>query len=242
MKIKAIALCLSLASVSAQAAVTVTTDNQTGPGGAGSTFTPTYSPLGNDLLNGLSPSFSAGDFTVENSGGIPRLTDGLFGTIQEPGGMQHPIFAVAGGGSGTGTELIYSFNTTSATQGFRLDSIVVYGGWNDNGRDQQLFTLSYSTVGAPTTFLPITSVNFNPAIANGLQSATRVTIADNAAAALATNVKSIRFQFTPSPENGHTGYVEIDAIGAAVPEPGSAALLFAALGFAGSRRLRRARR
>jgi hypothetical protein len=99
--------------------------------------------------------------------------------------------------------------------------------------------LSYSTVSAPTTFIPLTSVNFNPAIAGGVQSATRVTIAEDTAAALATNVKSIRFQFTPSPENGYTGYTEIDVVGAAVPEPGAAGLLLAGLCAIGCRRVRR---
>ena len=32
---------------------------------------------------------------------------------------------------------------------------MVYGGWCDAGRDQQAYTVSYSTVSAPTTFIHV---------------------------------------------------------------------------------------
>ena len=70
--------------------------------------------------------------------------------------------------------MIYTF-ANSAT-GYNLTNITVYGGWADNGRDQQAYTVYCSTVTAPTNFISLTGVNFNPSIASDIQSATRVTI------------------------------------------------------------------
>src|SRR5687767_5348214 len=65
----------------------VTTDNQVGPGGAGSTFTPTYTVSGSDLINNRMPVASAGNFAAtEITGGLPVMNDGTYGVITEPGG------------------------------------------------------------------------------------------------------------------------------------------------------------
>jgi hypothetical protein len=60
-------------------------------------------------------------------------------------------------------------------------------------------------------------VNFNPSIASGLQSATRVTLAP-ATGSLASNVAVVKFDFTsPTSENGYCGYSEITLFGTATP-------------------------
>ncbi|HEX5177535.1 MAG TPA: hypothetical protein VFV83_10920, partial [Chthoniobacteraceae bacterium] len=197
----------------AEAAVMPVFDNEVGPGGIGSTFTPSYVVSSTDLLNGLSPTAFGGDFAAtEITGGLPVLTDGTFGTITEPGGAAdrtHLIFAIAGGGTGTGTFVTYTLDTSANPLGYDINQIVVYGGWNDNGRDQQLFTVAYSVVGN-AGFINLPSVDFNPAVGADLQSATRVTLADTAPIPLAFGVDEIRLTFSPSPENGYTGYTEID--------------------------------
>ena len=99
----------------------------------------------------------------------------------------------------------------------------MFGGWQDGGRDQQSYNLSYSTALAPTTFIPLTTVNFNPGDPAGLPQVTRVTISDNAGA-LALNVAALRFDFNAT-ENGYSGYAEIDVFGTAVPEPASLGVL-----------------
>jgi len=226
----------------ARGAVTVATDFQVGPGGVGSTFTPTYVVSNTDLINGMLPSASSGDYTVELSGGLPVLTNGIYGTITEPGGAPdrtHGAFAVAGGGSGTGTTLTYSLNTGASPAGYKLSNIVVYGGWNDNGRDQQAYTVQYSTVASPATFLNLATVNFNPTVGANLQTANRVTIAEDTLPFLATGVAAIRFNFDPATENGYSGYAEIDVIGQPVPEPGViGAMLVAAPALIARRRRR----
>jgi hypothetical protein len=198
--------------------VITTVDTQTGTGADG--WTPTYVVSTTDLINGVSPSASAGDFTLESSGGLPVLTNGVFGPIGVPNGTTHPSFATAGGGNGSGSSVTYTLNTVASPTGYDLSNVVVYGGWNDNGRDQQAYTVAYSTVGAPGTFIDLATVNFNPAIGGGVQSATRATITEDTLLRLATGVAALRFTFAPAPENGYTGYAEIDVNGTAtVPEP-----------------------
>jgi hypothetical protein len=171
------------------------------------------------------------------------MTDGVFGIITEPGGAAdrtHAAFGLGGGGSGTGTSVTYGLNLSLAPQGYDISSIVSLGGWNDNGRDQQLFTVFYSTVANPNTFLQIGDpVNFNPNVAANIQSATKVTISDSANAALAVGVGALRFDFPAGVENGYTGYAELAATGSpTVPEPSSAAMLALTCGLMGSRRRR----
>jgi hypothetical protein len=223
-----------LVATPAFAAVVNSTDFQVGLGGVGSTFTPTYVVANNDLINGMTPSAFVGDFAVtELTGGLPVLTDGAYGTITEPGGAidrTHGAFGIAGGGGGSGTSVTYSLAPNAL--GFNISSVAVYGGWNDNGRDQQLFTFSYSKVGDSSfVTLPLT-VNFNPSVGANLQTANRTVMTENALPFLATNVDAVRFDFPAGVENGYTGYAELDVIGvAAVPEPGVSVL--AGFGVAG---------
>jgi hypothetical protein len=221
-----VALCVMGLSVRAFAAVTVTTDSQAAPAAGGASFTPTYTPSSTDLINGLTPSASSGDFALELAGGLPALTDGVYGTITQPGGAPdrtHGAFATAG--NTAGTTVTYTLNTAASPLGYDINSIVVYGGWNDNGRDQQLYQVLYSTTANPTNFINLASANFNPTVPADTQSATRTTIADPTAGRLATNVAALRFNFL-NPENGYTGYAEIDVLGSAtVPEPAGLALL-----------------
>lgn len=209
-------------------AAVVITDFQVGPGGPGSNFTPTYDVSETDLINGLTPAVADGDFSVELSGGIPVLTDGTYGTITEPGGAvdrTHPAFGVAGGGSGTGTALVY--NLAPSPFGYNISSVWVYGGWNDNGRDAQNYTFSYSVVGDPA-FTTVTTVSFNPTVGIDLQTANRSIVLDSNQPFLGVNVDAVRFDFPEGAENGYTGYAELDVIGtAAIPEPDVAWLAMA---------------
>lgn len=223
-------LGLVMAVASASAAVVTNTDFEVGPGGIGSTFTPSYVVSNSDLINGLAPSASSGNFAaVELSGGLPVMNDGVYGTITEPGGAPdrtHGAFGLGGGGSGTGTSVTYNLGANSF--GYDISSIVVYGGWNDNGRDQQFYTVSYSLIG-DAAFVPLTTVNFNPLVAGGFQTANRSTITENALPFLASGVDEVRFDFPAGVENGYTGYAELDVLGrAAIPEPG--AFMLAAFG------------
>ena len=175
MKLRDFLALFCSAAVTSHGAVVVSTNNEVGPGGVGSTFTPSYAVSATDLINGLAPSAVGGNFAVtEITGGTPVLTDGVYGAITEPGGAAdrtHLIFGIGGGGGGSGTFVTYTLNTAVNTLGYNISSIAVFGGWNDNGRDQQLYRAAYSVVGSPL-FIDLPLVDFNPVIGANLQSAT----------------------------------------------------------------------
>ncbi len=224
-------------TASAHAAITVAFSNQVGAGGT-TTFTPTYVVSSTDLINGATPTAfapSSAAFELESSGGLAQLTNGTYGSINSGDTGSHPSFATVGNNGGT--SVTYSLGSNPA--GYNITNINVFGGWNDNGRDQTAFTVLIALASSPTVFTTLTTQSFNPSVATGLQSATQVAVSDTTGF-LATGVANIRFTF-PTVENGYTGLAEIDVIGSAVPEPGSAMLAGLAAVFGLARRRRTAR-
>jgi hypothetical protein len=192
--------------------VTASAANQTG---RGSTYTPNWL-IGttNDLILGNSPSgIGSGVFNLEGSGGISVLTDGGFGAVG--GGVNSSLATV---GANAGTSLTYTLSGPAS--GFDITNIVTYGGWSDGGRDQQAYTVSYSTVLSPTVFNTIASVSFNPTLSGSVPSADRI-IVSSTGGPIATNVAKIQFSFTsPAIENNYGGLAEIGVFGspsAAIP-------------------------
>ncbi len=76
-----------------------------------------------------------------------------------------------------------------------MTNITVYGGWKDGGRDQQAYTVYYSTVAAPDTFISLGSVNYLPSNPASLGCATLATLRP-ASGVLASNVAAVEFNFT----------------------------------------------
>jgi hypothetical protein len=175
----------------------------------GSTFTPTWTIEPGSLIAGATPTtIGSGSFVIEASGGVPILTDGIFGWA----GVGSHSFASCGVGAGT----TLTYTLPGSATGYDLSKIVTYGGWADNGRDQQHYTVFVSTVANPTNFTQLTTVSYNPSIAAGVPSADRVTITPAPAVSLAQNVAAVRFTFTtPTGENGWSGYAELSVFGAA---------------------------
>lgn len=195
--------------------IVITTTNQTGTGSG--SFTPSWTVVTNgSLIAGQSPSSTSGNFNLETSMGnrsVTSLTDGGSLTIATSTNPKTTSNNYVTCGNSAGSMVTYAL--TGASQGYDLTNIVVYGGWGDNGRDQQAYTIYYSTVSAPTNFIPLTSVNFNPSIADNLQSATRVTITSSNSV-MAANVAAVKFDFSnPASENGYCGYAEITVFGVA---------------------------
>ncbi|HEV2329567.1 MAG TPA: hypothetical protein VGY56_12370, partial [Verrucomicrobiae bacterium] len=181
--------------------VSITTSNENGA----SPFTPTWTAETPDLIAGSLPSSSAGNFDADGSeGGLSVLTDGSVGVA----GTKTTV--VSCGASG-GTSLIYTL--TNSVNGSDVTNIVVYSMWGDSGRDGQYYILSYSSVLAPATFIPITTVYYLPLGNSGAQ-ANRVAIFNPTGAPLATNVSRLKFDFAGPPgassfNNGWQGYSEI---------------------------------
>jgi len=173
----------------------ITVQNQN----SGSAFTPTWIIETNSLIAGQQPSFTgAGDFTGgQGVAGITALTDGKFGSA-----ASYSSYAFCG--SGAGQSVTYYVN------GATLTNLVVYSGWVDQNRDGQFYNVLYSTLSAPSSFLPLASVYYNPPV-TGI-SANRVAISSSIGGPLATNVAFITFDFTPQDagsDYGFSGYAEI---------------------------------
>jgi hypothetical protein len=184
----------------------IATANQTS---AGETFSPTWILPSANLLAGTAPSsVGTGSFVTEGSGGTPVLTDGNLGTV----GAGNASLASCGVSVGTAV----TYTLAGSTSGYDLTRIVTYGGWGDNGRDQQHYTVSYSTVADPATFITLASASYNPDIPGSIPTADRVTITSATAAPLAMNVAAVRFDFTtPTGENNWSGYSELSVFGMA---------------------------
>jgi len=218
-------------SISVVPSVVITTTNQTGSGSG--TFYPNWTVATNgSLIAGRSPSTALGNFSEEAPGRkVSSLTAGGslgIAQISGPYGTTTSTNYVTCGngtgpdGSSAGSTVIYTLPVS--VDGYDLTNITVYGGWKDNGRDQQGYTVYYSTVAAPANFISLAAVYFNPSVAS-VPSATRVTLTDSAGV-LATNVAAVKFDFTsPTTPNGYCGYAAITIFGTASIPPAVPAVL-----------------
>jgi hypothetical protein len=202
----------------------------------GNGFTPTWdtSSLGSSLIAGQTPPIigydTAADFTEAGAdGGLPVLMDGNYGLFDNSAAT-HPAFAACGNGGGNpGNYVIYQLgNGSPAANGYDVTNIQIAGGWNDNGRNSQYYTVKYSTAANPTMFYPMVAVanrldrnnahggGNGEAIpsGSGIQSTIRTTFAP-VAGVLASNVAAIEvdFQFPSGVPNGWSGYSEISVFG-----------------------------
>jgi hypothetical protein len=141
------------------------------------------------------------------------LTDGNYGAIV-PGSGGHPAFAACG--SGAGQYVIYTMPNSGAN-GDDITNIQIAGGWNDNGRNTQEYTVYYSTVFNPTNFIMLTSVSNSPDTGESEIRATFTPVSG----LLAGNVAQIYIDFTTPPgvPNGYSGYSEISVFGKASVTP-----------------------
>ncbi|MDB6111205.1 MAG: Immunoglobulin subtype, partial [Pedosphaera sp.] len=150
----------------------------------------------------------AGNYGLGQTYGDPTiLSDGGLGDIKS-------ALVSCGPGDSAGQSMTYTLDTSSATSGFDLTNITVYGGWTDGGRDEQKYQVLYSTVVDPANFVPLSLVDYNPTDPSGASCATRTTLIP-ATGALAYNVYAVQFNFNTAvwPKNGWEGYSEISING-----------------------------
>lgn len=210
---------------------------QTNTGSDGGTFSVSGSDLLQTQLASASRTGAPGSgntyFYREDSGytvDLARLHDGQFGDLG--GDPDSSIFP-------NQVSITFAFDVSVHTAGYNLTQIATYASW-DTGRDAQQYTVEFSTVSAPNTFLSLASVaRFEVDSDNDVS--TKVQLTDSTGT-LAWNVAMLRFNFN-GVENGGTAFREFDVFGiAAVPEPQSWAMVggVGLLGFALARRFRRA--
>jgi len=202
---------------------------QTGPGPAeeiGNSFTPTWTiDANNSLIAGQPPASYSGNFSLETSGrSVGVLTAGGSSTLAIISGMEgrstSTNYVTCGNRGRAGSAITYALKGSET--GFDLTNITVYGGWGDGNRDQQAYTVYYSTVAAPEIFIGLASVEFNPDDPANTPSATRVSLVP-AQGALARNVAAVKFDFArPASKNGYAGYCHITLSGSPSSELSSA--------------------
>jgi hypothetical protein len=114
-----------------------------------------------------------------------------------------------------GGTITFNLDLTTNTAGYDLASIVTTShhyldediNVSNGGRDGQNYTVSYASVAAPTTFIPIASVDFLRGD-NGTPGCGKATITNIGA----SNVAAVRFEFGAQDNDG-TRYAEIDVTG-----------------------------
>ena len=230
---------------SSQAAIVVSNTNQSSAFTVSSTdllqsagVTHVNLDANGNVISDTNSLFAAADSGA--SAGVSVLTDGAFG----PTGTNIEVAAgIRGQQAGANfLSITYTFDTSINSAGYDLESVAVYTGWGDPGRDDVEFNLLYSTVAAPNTFISLTSVNYTGG--STVPANNRSIVSSDASPYLATGVASIRFEF-PVQENGFVGYRELDVIGsatAAIPEPSTSAVMLGlgALGLVAMSRRRKA--
>lgn len=196
----------------------------------------TFTVSNTDLLQtnlGTATITAGNGYYFFGTNSLATLTDGAFGAA---GGDSTASVSFDAGV--VGVVVRFTFDLTASPAGYDLTEIRTYTGW-DSGRDGQEYSLAYSVVAAPTTFLALAAVG--PYDVLGAPPAGRilVTITDALAGTIVGNVAALQFTFT-SFENNSSAWREIDAIGTptAIPEPSTYAAFVgvAALGLAMVRR------
>ena len=172
--------------------------------GSNSGFTVPSSYLLSTNLSSSSVTGNIGDEEGLNSAAsIAPLTDGQFG----PPGLNGPNPEVVI--IHDGVRITYNLDTVTNPLGYDITSIDTYADWRDSGRSQQDYTVLYSTVNAPNTFLVLANVSA-PAY-NRSPSDTAAFLTSRTGSWLAMwprfNSPSHRHQ------NGYVGYRELAALG-----------------------------
>jgi len=119
--------------------------------------------------------------------GVSALTDGTFGSVDSKAS-----YATCGNNAGNSV----TYTLTNSVNGSDLTNIVIYSGWPDAGRRSVSITSLIPPCSAPTTFIPLTSVFYNPVV-SGIP-ANRISHHDlDGRCRSAVNVSSVKFDFTP---------------------------------------------
>ena len=190
-------------------------DSTTGFSGPGE-----IAPVAINLLSGLIETGSAfadqeglnADITAAS------LTNGAFGPagLTPPPGP-NPEVAIIGGNQ----SLTYTLGTGPKGLGYTVSEFRSYSGWQDTGRSRQNFTVTFSTVADPATFVPLATFD---GTANTLD---ELTVVKDSLGATIPGVFAIQFLTGGNVQNGYVGYREFQLIGTptGVPEPASLGLL-----------------
>jgi len=140
-------------------------------------------------------------FNEGNPNTVESLTDGTTG----PGNREYCI-AITGG------SITYTLDTTKSPAGYFITGLDTVSGWQDNGRVNQNYAVSFRKAGSATFETVITN-----SYSSGLKEL-RVRMTD----LNLTGIDAVRFTFLAQ-QNGGVGYKEFDLFGMACATPVSVA-------------------
>lgn len=133
---------------------------------------------------------------------------------------------------------LVSLNTAINTKGYDITGINTISGWTSNFANQK-YTVYYSTVSQPDTFISLGDYSLNSAIAAGndsTQTSLQIALTDSSGV-IASHVAKLEFVFekgswpnkTGGTDHNGTAYREVEVFGTAVPEPSTIAMCIAGL-------------
>ena len=163
---------------------------------SGSAYTVSGTDLLQAQLGSTADALALCDFSMYSivNGGAAALTDGLFG----PANTWEGTCQVAGGA------VTYLLNTADHPAGYDISTVDTYSGWQDGGRRDQGYTVTFRKVGSGT---------FGGAVTVAYPGTDNQTSVNIASLGLA-GVDAVRFEF-PEQQNNGVGYKELDVTGSA---------------------------
>jgi len=169
-----------------------------------STTNPWVLPAGPNLLATATPAPTSSTVVYGSSPSWATLTDGSIGTptpnSTTPNTTQMNTVVMPNAGA----TVTFTLDTSGAhSAGYDITALDSYGLWNDSGRDDQSYTIAYSTVATPATFTPLATV-YNHTV--GAAKSTHSRVVDSTGI-LALHVAAIQITFGAQ-ENGNAGYSE----------------------------------
>jgi hypothetical protein len=168
---------------------------------------------------------SASGFVAWNGSSISHLNDNTLGTYYPNGEGNNGVGVALD--TGTPWTLTVSLNTMDNAQGYNITNIKTISGFSADWVNQH-YTVSYSTVASPNDFISLGtySVNTSQTVA-ATPTSLQMSLTDSSGV-IASNVACLKFDFLLAPWDAAqkgTAYREVEVYGAAVPEPGTLALL-----------------
>lgn len=152
-------------------------------------------PAGPNLLNGATATPATASVHESSSSSWTTLTDGVLGSPGDNAATVTP---------NNGEMVTFPLDVVAQPGGYNLTAFDSYATWGDSGRSNQNFTLQYSTVGDPATFVDIFTVNN---VDSNVDKATHTSLTDTTGV-LASQVHSVRLVFN-NQENGYVGLSEV---------------------------------
>jgi alpha-L-rhamnosidase len=186
--------------------LSVTESNFVFSGGKYTNRVTPFPPLpGGDLLTNKSTTVVSNTLSPGPENHIPSaaLYDGLIG---EPG-TTNESYEITGGA------VTFYLGPGPNGTGYTVTNFSTYTAWQDDGREDANYTVSYSADG--TNYYSVAAVGYNPS-AYPTEDGSAGTLTELAVANL-TGVRYLKWDFSAAQQNGGVGYTELAALG--LPSP-----------------------